>query len=177
MWWIEWKSPIWIIVYIVCLFNCIIVLVCLCYLWGLNNVSYKNHLWLIRIAIFESCSDISSSSGNPRVEYPICYCDVKACGKTIHIEDNEGRRFFGSQNYMVKFIVFLPILHVFGVFIAYMYCFIFQTGNSCGFFCWYDPELPTYGQKTIKRLWQTIDKSKAEINDIQTTRHQLDIVS
>ncbi|XP_042960347.1 uncharacterized protein LOC122295405 [Carya illinoinensis] len=95
------------------------------------------------------------SKGKSIIEYPICYCGMKACQRTAHTEENDGRRFFGCQNYMF--------------------------GKSCGYFCWDDPEIPAYCQKTIKQLQHNVDKLKVEVEkiqasrDIQSLNHRLEI--
>ncbi|KAG6692382.1 hypothetical protein I3842_10G112000 [Carya illinoinensis] len=41
-----------------------------------------------------------------------------------------------------------------------------MVGKSCRYFCWYDPEIPSYCQKTIKRLLHSIDRLKAGVDKI-----------
>ncbi|XP_042956796.1 uncharacterized protein LOC122292482 [Carya illinoinensis] len=129
----------------------LIIFLCMCY----DNYFYCS--LCIWTAMPESRGENCSSSGKSIVEYPICYCGIKACQRIAHTDENEGRRFFGCQNYM--------------------------SGKSCGYFCWYDPEIPSYCQKTIKRLQHSIDKLKLEVEkiqasmDIQSLNHRLQIES
>ncbi|KAF5477966.1 hypothetical protein F2P56_004569 [Juglans regia] len=95
-----------------------------------------------------STSNISRSKNTCQNEYPICFCGIKACRRTAHTEDNDGRQFFTCQN--------------------------FQAGHSCGYFCWYDPEIPPYGKKKINRLKNEIEKIQLAM-DVQTTRRRLEI--
>ncbi|KAG2693897.1 hypothetical protein I3843_08G111900 [Carya illinoinensis] len=56
-----------------------------------------------------------------------------------------------------------------------------MVGHPCKCCCWYDLEIPKYGEKTIKQLLQSLDRLNIEIEkiqsvmDIQTPRHQLEI--
>ncbi|KAG2693899.1 hypothetical protein I3843_08G111900 [Carya illinoinensis] len=56
-----------------------------------------------------------------------------------------------------------------------------SVGHPCKCCCWYDLEIPKYGEKTIKQLLQSLDRLNIEIEkiqsvmDIQTPRHQLEI--
>ncbi|KAL6518280.1 hypothetical protein OROMI_033981 [Orobanche minor] len=95
-----------------------------------------------------SSRSLDSTNSDVHFERVLCKCGIELQLKNSWTPQNPGRRFWSCPKY--------------------------NTGDNCGFFRWFDPEMCSRSKVLIPRFLKKLDRLEDEINDLKIKEKQLE---